>query len=145
MLGIPYKGSAPAVTDTIGGQAQFMFPSLFTALPFVKTGKLRPMAVAGPKRVPELPDVPTLKEAGVDGVDVTQWYAMFAPAKTPKAVVDQLNKALNQVLSDKDIVKRIEDHGADVQTSTPDELRSLVAKELVRWKGVVQQAKLTAD
>ena len=145
MLGIPYKGSAPAVTDTIGGQAQFMFPSLFTALPFVKTGKLRPMAVAGPKRVPELPDVPTLKEAGVDGVDVTQWYAMFAPAKTPKAIVDQINKALNQVLSDKEIVKRIEDHGADVQTSTPDELRSLVAKELVRWKGVVQQAKLTAD
>jgi tripartite-type tricarboxylate transporter receptor subunit TctC len=145
MLGIPYKGSAPAVTDTIGGQAQFMFPSLFTALPFVKTGKLRPMAVAGPKRVPELPDVPTLKEAGVDGVDVTQWYAMFAPAKTPKAIVDQLNKALNQVLNDKDIVKRIEDHGADVQTSTPDELRSLVAKELVRWKGVVQQAKLSAD
>ena len=71
--------------------------------------------------------MPTLKEAGVDGVDVTQWYAIFAPAKTPKAVVDQLNKALNQVLNDKEVIKRMEDHGADVSTSTPDELRSLVA------------------
>ena len=145
MLGVPYKGSAPAVTDTIGGQTQFMFPSLFTALPFVKTGKLRAMAVAGPKRSAKLPDVPTLKEAGVDGVDVTQWYAIFAPAKTPKPIVDQLNKALNQVLADKDIVKRIEDHGADVESSSPDQLGTLVKTELAKWKRVVQKAKLTAD
>jgi tripartite-type tricarboxylate transporter receptor subunit TctC len=145
MTGIPYKGSAPAVTDTIGGQTQFMFPSLFTAMPHVKAGKLRALAVAGPKRSALLPDVPTLKEAGVDGVDVLQWYGVFAPAKTPKAVVEQINKALNQVLSDKDIEKRIEDHGADVQTSTPAELGNLVKSELTKWKGVVQRAKLTAD
>jgi tripartite-type tricarboxylate transporter receptor subunit TctC len=145
MTGIPYKGSAPAVTDTIGGQTQVMFPSLFTALPHVKTGKLRALAVAGPKRSALLPDVPTLKEAGVDGVDVLQWYGFFAPAKTPKAVIDQLNKALNQVLNDKDIIKRIEDHGADVETSTPAELGTLVKTELTRWKGVVQRARLTAD
>jgi tripartite-type tricarboxylate transporter receptor subunit TctC len=95
--------------------------------------------------VASLPDVPTLKEAGVDGVDVTQWYAIFAPAKTPKAIVDQLNKALNQVLSDKEVIKRMEDHGADVETSTPDQLRALVTNELVKWKGVVQKAKLTAE
>lgn len=70
MLGVPYKGSAPAVSDTIGGQTQVMFPSFFTALPHVKSGKLRTLAVAGPKRSPLLPDVPTLKEAGIDGVDV---------------------------------------------------------------------------
>lgn len=145
MLGVPYKGAAPAVSDTIGGQTQFMFPSLFTAYPHVKSGKLRALAVAGPKRVPSLPDVPTLKEAGVDGVDVTQWYAIFAPAKTPKAVVDQINKALNQVLNDKEIVKRIEDHGADVETSTPEQLGAMVKSELAKWKGVVQKAKLTAD
>ena len=103
MLGVPYKGSAPAISDTIGGQTQFMFPSLFTALPHVKSGKLRALAVAGPKRSPLLPDVPTLKEAGVDGVDVQQWYGFFAPAKTPKPIIDQLNKALNQVLADKEI------------------------------------------
>ena len=145
MLGVPYKGAAPAVSDTIGGQTQFMFPSLFTAYPHIKAGKLRALAVAGPKRVRSLPDVPTLKEAGVDGVDVTQWYALFAPAKTPRTIVDQLNKALNQVLADKETIKRMEDHGADVKTSTPEELRSLVQTELVKWKRVVQQAKLTAD
>jgi tripartite-type tricarboxylate transporter receptor subunit TctC len=145
MLGIPYKGAAPAISDTVGGQTQFMFPSLFTAYPFIKSGKLKAMAVAGPKRVANLPDVPTLKEAGVDGVDVTQWYAIFAPARTPKAIVDQLNKALNQVLSDKEVVKRMEDHGADVETSTPDQLRTLVASELAKWKGVVRKAKLSAE
>jgi tripartite-type tricarboxylate transporter receptor subunit TctC len=145
MLGVPYKGSAPAVSDTIGGQTQFMFPSFFTALPHVKAGKLKALAIAGPKRSPLLHEVPTLKEAGVDGVEVQQWYGFFAPAKTPKAVIDQLNKALNQVLADKDTVKRIEDHGADVETSTPEQFGQLVKDELAKWKGVVQKAKLTAD
>jgi 2-methylaconitate cis-trans-isomerase PrpF/tripartite-type tricarboxylate transporter receptor subunit TctC len=145
MLGVPYKGSAPAVSDTIGGQTQVMFPSFFTALPHVKSGKLKALAIAGPKRSPLLPDVPTLKEAGVDGVEVQQWYGFFAPAKTPKAVIEQLNKALNQVLGDKEIVKRIEDHGADVETSTPQQFGTLVKDELAKWKGVVQKARLTAD
>ncbi|MBK6851119.1 MAG: 4-oxalomesaconate tautomerase [Burkholderiales bacterium] len=145
MLGVPYKGSAPAISDTMGGQTQFMFPSLFTAYPHVKSGKLRAMAVAGPKRVPSMPDVPTLKEAGVDGVDVTQWYAIFAPGKTPKPIIDQLNKALNQVLADKDVIKRIEDHGADVESSTPEQLGAMVKSELAKWKRVVEKARLTAD
>lgn len=145
MLGVPYKGSAPAISDTIGGQTQFMFPSLFTAMPHVKSGKLKAMAIAGPRRSALLPDVPTLKEAGVDGVEVQQWYAFFAPARTPKAVVEQLNKALNQVLADKEIVQRIEGHGADVETGTPEQLGALVKSELVKWKTVVQKAKLTAD
>lgn len=145
MLGVPYKGSAPAVSDTIGGQTQFMFPSLFTAYPHVKNGKLRALAVAGPKRVASLPDVPTLKEAGVDGVDVTQWYALFAPARTPKPVIDKINKAVNQVLADKETVKRIEDHGADVQSSSPEELGALVKAELAKWKRVVAEARLSAD
>lgn len=145
MVGIPYKGSAPAVSDTIGGQTQFMFPSLFTALPHVKSGKLRAMAVAGPKRSALLPDVPTLKEAGVDGVEVQQWYGFFAPAKTPKPVIEKLNKALNQVLADKETEKRMEDHGADVETGTPEQLGALVKSELAKWKGVVQKARLTAD
>jgi tripartite-type tricarboxylate transporter receptor subunit TctC len=144
MLGVPYKGSAPAITDTMGGQTQFMFPSLYTALPYVKGGKLRALAVAGPKRSPLLPEVPTLKEAGVDGVDVQQWYGFFAPAKTPKPVIEQINKALNQVLADKEVVKRMGEHGADVETSTPEQFGELVKSELAKWKGVVQRAKLTA-
>ncbi len=145
MLGVPYKGSAPAISDTIGGQTQVMFPSLFTGYPHVKSGKLRALAIAGPKRSAALPDVPTLKEAGVDGVDVMQWYGLFAPAKTPRDVIAQINKALIQVLTDKETIKRIEDHGADVETSTPEQLGALVKSELVKWRGVVQKAKLTAD
>ena len=145
MVHVPYKGSSPAVTDTLSGQTQVMFPSLFTAAPFVKSGRLRALAVAGPKRSALLPDVPTLKEAGVEGVDVTQWYAFFAPAKTPKPVIDQLNKTLNQILADKEVVKKIEGHGAVVESSSPEKLRTLVEGELAKWKGVVQKAKLTAD
>jgi tripartite-type tricarboxylate transporter receptor subunit TctC len=145
MLGVPYKGSAPAVSDTIGGQTQIMFPSLFTAVPHVKSGKLRALAVAGPKRVSNLPDVPTLKELGIDGVDVTQWYGLFAPAKTPKAVIDKINKALNEVLHDKETIQRIESHGADVDTSTPEQFAAMVKSELGKWQRVVQLAKITAD
>lgn len=145
VLHVPYKGSAPAVTDTIGGQTQIMFPSLFTAIPYVKSGKLRAMGVAGNKRSALLPDVPTLKEQGIADVDVSQWYAIFAPAKTPKAVIDQLNKALNAVLTDKAVEKRLEDHGADVETSTPEQLKTFVQQEQVKWKKVVDAAKLKAD
>jgi len=145
MLHVPYKGSAPAVTDTIGGQTQVMFPSLFTAMPYVKGGKLKAVGVAGDKRSALMPDVPTLKEQGIAGVDVSQWYAIFAPAKTPKGVVDQLNKTINQVLADKTVVQKLEGHGAEVSTMAPDQLRGYVEQEQVKWKKVVQAAKLTAD
>jgi tripartite-type tricarboxylate transporter receptor subunit TctC len=145
MIHVPYKGSAPAVTDTIGGQTQVMFPSLFTAMPYVKSGKLKAVGVAGEKRSALMPDVPTLKEQGINGVDVSQWYAIFAPAKTPRPIVDQLNKALNAVLADKSVIQRLEGHGAEVATMTPDQLRTYVQQEQVKWKKVVQAAKLTAD
>ncbi|MDB5859554.1 MAG: putative Bug-like extra-cytoplasmic solute receptor, family [Ramlibacter sp.] len=145
MLHVPYKGSAPAITDTIGGQTQVMFPSLFTAMPYVKGGKLKAVGVAGEKRSALMPDVPTLKEQGITGVDVSQWYAIFAPAKTPRPVIDQLNQALNEVLADKSVIQRLEGHGAEVSTMTPDQLRSYVQQEQVKWKKVVQAAKLTAD
>jgi tripartite-type tricarboxylate transporter receptor subunit TctC len=145
LLHVPYKGSAPAINDTIGGQTHVMFPSLFTGVPFVKAGRLQALAIAGNKRSSLLPDVPTLKEQGVDGVEVEQWYAIFAPAKTPKDVIAKLNQALNKVLDDKDIIKRIEGHGADVETSTPEQLADMVRKDLSKWRQVVQRAKLQAD
>jgi tripartite-type tricarboxylate transporter receptor subunit TctC len=145
MLHVPYKGSAPAITDTIGGQTQVMFPSLFSAMPYVKGGKLKAVGVAGDKRSALMPDVPTLKEQGIAGVDVSQWYAIFAPAKTPRPVIDQLNKVLNQVLADKAVIQRLEGHGAEVSTMMPDQLRAYVQQEQVKWKKVVLAAKLTAD
>ena len=145
MLHVPYKGSAPAITDTMAGQTQVMFPSLYTAMPYVKAGKLKAVGVAGPKRSALMPDVPTLQEQGIANVDVSQWYGIFAPAKTPKAIVEQLNKVLNDVLADKAVVKRLEDHGAEVSTMTTDQMRSYVAQEQVKWKKVVQAAKISAD
>jgi len=144
-LHVPYKGSAPAITDTIGGQTQLMFPSLFTALPYIKAGKLNALAIAGAKRSQVLPNVPTLKEQGVEGVDVEQWYGFFAPAKTPKDVITKLNQSLNKALADPEIIKRIEGHGADVEASTPEQLAELVKNDLQKWRTVVQRAKLQAD
>ncbi|SDY33227.1 Tripartite-type tricarboxylate transporter, receptor component TctC [Variovorax sp. YR266] len=145
MQHVPYKGSAPAITDTIGGQTQVMFPSLFTAMPYVKAGKLKAVGVAGTKRSSLMPDVPTLQEQGIADVDVSQWYGIFAPAKTPKPVIEKLNKVLNEVLADKSVIKRLEDHGAEVSTMTPDQMRTYVAQEQVKWKKVVQAAKITID
>ncbi len=145
LVHVPYKGSAPAVVDTIGGTTQVMFPSLFTAYPQVKAGKLKALGIAGEKRSSVMPDVPTLAEQGVPNVNVNQWYGLFAPAKTPKAVVERLNKELNLVLNDKTIEKKIEDQGAEVEASTPEHLRALVQSEVARWKKVVVAAKITVD
>lgn len=145
MLHIPYKGSAPAVIDTIGGQTQVMFPSLFTALPHVKAEKLRALGVAGSKRSALMPEMPTLQEQGISDVDISQWYGIFAPAKTPAALIEQLNKALNEVLADKSVIQRLEEHGAEVTTMSPEQMRDFVQQEQVKWKQVVQAAKLSAD
>lgn len=145
LLHVLYKGSSPALMDTIAGQTQLMFPSLFAALPYVKSGKLQALAIAGSRRSPALPQLPTLKELGVEGVEVDQWYGLFAPARTPKDVVARLNQALNTVLADPEIIKRIEGQGADVEASTPEQLGELVRTDLAKWRGVVQRAKLEAD
>ena len=145
MLHVPYKGSGPAMMDTIGGTTQVMFPSLFTASPQVKTGKLRAIGVAGDKRVSVWKDVPTLTEQGIKDVSIKQWYALFAPAKTPKAVVDRFNKELNAVLAEPDVVKRLAEQGSEVETGTPTELRAFVQAEVARWRKVVTAAKITAD
>ncbi len=145
LLHVPYKGSGPAMTDTLAGQTQLMFPSLIGASPHVKAGKLKALAVAGAKRTSTFPNVPTLKEAGVAGVDVTQWYGLLAPAKTPKDVIAKLNAALNAALKDKDVAARFAEQGGDVETSTPEQFGALVKSELAKWRGVVQKAKLVAD
>ena len=144
-VSVPYKGSAPAVVDTIAGNTQYMFPSLFTAYPQVKGGKLRALGIAGEKRSAVLPDVPTLAEQGIANVNMSQWYAMFAPAKTPKAVVERLNREMNAVLNDKANAKRIEDQGAEVETGTPEQLKVLVQKEVAHWKSVVSAAKIKVE
>ena len=145
VVSVPYKGSAPAIVDTIGGNTQYMFPSLFTAFPQIKGGKLKALGIAGEKRASVLPDVPTLAEQGIANVNMSQWYALFAPAKTPKAVVDRINREMSAVLADKAVQKKFEDQGAEAETGTPEQLKTLVQKEVTRWKGVVAAAKLKAE
>lgn len=145
LLHVPYKGSAPAVSATIGGQTQLMFPSLFTALPYVRGGKLRALGVAGARRSPLMPEVPTLEEQGIAEVEVSQWYGLFAPAKTPPPLLAQLNRALNQVLADKAMSERLQAHGAEVETMDLAQMRSFVQQEQIKWQRVVQAARLVAD
>jgi 2-methylaconitate cis-trans-isomerase PrpF/tripartite-type tricarboxylate transporter receptor subunit TctC len=142
MAGTTYEGAAPAIADTVAGRAQIMFPSLFTAHPFIRAGQLRALAVTGPKRLAGLPEVPTLAEIGVAGVDVAQWYGLFAPAGTPEGIIARLNRLLNEVLNDPEVVQRFQSHGAQVEPGTPDALSTQVKAELARWSKVVKQAGL---
>jgi len=145
VVNIPYKGSAPAIVDTIAGNTQYMFPSLFTGYPQIAGGKLKALGIAGDKRSSVLPDVPTLAEQGIANVSMSQWYALFAPAKTPKTVIDRLNRELNSVLAEKEVIKKIEAQGAEVEPGTPEQLKTLVQKEVVRWKAVVTAAKIKVE
>lgn len=145
MLQIPYKGSAPAMADTVGGQTQIMFPSLFSAFPYVKSGQVHAIAIAGKERVAVLPDVPTLAELGVKGVEVEQWYGLFAPARTPAHIIQALNTALNDILQEPEVAEKFAAQGAYVKTGTPEDLKQLVVSELEKWRGVVQTAKLQSE
>lgn len=145
MQRVDFSGASPAIGEVSNGLVQVMFPSLFTAQPYLRSGKLKALAVAGKARLNALPDVPTLLEMGVPGVELTQWYALFAPAKTPASVVKQLNASLNQVLNDSDIVARMQADGANVQSSSPGELHDLLMNESEKWQHVVRQAGLRPD
>ena len=145
MLHVPYKGSGPAVTDTLAGQTQVMFPSIVAANQFIKAGKLRALAVTGNKRSPLYPSLPTIAEAGVPGFQITQWYGFFAPAKTPPAVVDRLNNEIVAIMKEPDTKKKFADLGADIVTNTPAEFGKFVQSEYVRWGKFIKESKITAD
>lgn len=142
--GIQHAGAAPAISALVRGQSQWMFPSLFSALPYLKSGKLRLLAVASSARLSAWPGVPTLAELGIPGFDLTQWYALFAPAGTPEPVVMKLNRSLNQVLDDPEVRARMEQDGAQVRTSTPGQLMQHVKQELERWQALVRATGLGA-
>jgi tripartite-type tricarboxylate transporter receptor subunit TctC len=145
ILHIPYKGASPGVMDTIAGTTQLMFPSLYTAYPQVVAGKLKALGIAGQKRSKVMPQLPTLTEQGIPDVNVDQWYGLFAPAKTPPAVIKLLNEEMNLILKDPIVEKKIEDQGAEVETGTPEQLKQFVAKEAEYWKSVIAKTKITAN
>jgi tripartite-type tricarboxylate transporter receptor subunit TctC len=145
MVHVPYKGSSPALTDTLSGQTQVMFPSLVAASGHMKSGKLRGLAISGKARSPLFPSLPTVSEAGVKGFEITQWYGFFAPAKTPKEIVERLNQEIVAVMNDPATKAKFAAQGADIVTSSPEALGKLVQSEIAKWSQLIKTAKITAD
>ena len=142
---IPYRGGGPAVTDVMGGQVPTLWVSIPAAAPFVKAGKLKALAVSTTQRSAAFPEVPTMQEAGVPDFDVDSWYAIFVPARTPKAIIERLNKALNSVLADADIRDKLLAQGAEGVGGTPEALGAVVATELPRWAKLAKDANIKAE
>ena len=145
LLHVPYKGSAPAMTDLLGGQISIMFDNMPSAIQHVRSGKLRPIAVTTAKRSPELPDVPTIAEAGVPGYEAMSWFGMFAPAATPQPLLDKLNAALVKVLNQPDVKKKIAEQGGDVVAETPAQFAAFIKSETAKWGKVVKDSGATVD
>ncbi|HZY19873.1 MAG TPA: tripartite tricarboxylate transporter substrate binding protein [Ramlibacter sp.] len=145
MVHVPYKGSAPAVTDLIGGQIDVMFDNMPSAIQHVRSGRLRPLAVTTAKRSPELPDVPTIAEAGVPGYEATSWFGMFAPADTPAPVIARLNSALVKVLAQPEVRKKLAEQGAEPVSERPEQFAAFIRKETAKWSQVVKASGASAD
>ncbi len=145
MVHVPYKGSAPALTDLLGNQVGIMFDNLPSVIAHVRSGKLRPLAITTAKRSPELPDVPTLAESGLPGYEATSWFGLLAPAGTPAAVIAKLNAAIVKVLAQPDVRKRISDQGAEVYSETPEQFAAFILTEGVKWGKVVRDSGASLD
>jgi tripartite-type tricarboxylate transporter receptor subunit TctC len=138
LLHVPYKGTGPALTNLVGGQVQMMVSTFASALPHVRTGRMRALGVTTVKRSPAAPDVPTLIEAGVPGFEYSTWYAVFAPTGTPRPIVEQLNKALHQLNGRDELKQRFDAQGVEPMVSTPAELAAYLRSETVKWGKVVK-------
>jgi tripartite-type tricarboxylate transporter receptor subunit TctC len=137
---VPYRGTAAAVTDVIGGQIAAMFANALTAKPHVDSGRVRALAVSGPSRVEAFPTVPTVAEAGVPGYDAMQWYGMAAPAGTPAQIVGRLHAEAAKALQSNEMKEKLALDGAQPVGSTPAEFAALIRRELDKWTRVVRAA-----
>ena len=145
MLHVPYKGSGPAVTDLIGGQVNLMFDSITSALPHVKAGRLKAFAVTGAKRSKAVPDLPTIAEAALPGYELNPWFAVFVPARTPRAIVERLNRELLAALDLPETQKKLDLIGAERVGSTPAELAAHLKRETERWGRIIRERDIRAD
>jgi len=137
---VPYRGAAPAVNDLLAQQVQMVFLDLPVLLPQIKAGKLKPIAVGAPQRVPSAPDVPTTAEVGMPGLLTENWYGMVAPAKTPPEVIAALNKAAVEAMKDKAVIDKLSVQGATLVGDSPDEFRAFIDSETKKWAKVIKDA-----
>ncbi len=142
---IPYKGSAPAMNDLLGGQTTFMFDSLITSMQHIKAGKLRALAVTSAKRNPLIPDVPTFAEAGVPDFSFMAWYGIHVPGKTPPEVVERLRKEIGEFARTPAVVKQFADQGLELTSTSPADYARFRAAEDKTWSAVIRQARITID
>jgi tripartite-type tricarboxylate transporter receptor subunit TctC len=140
MQHVPYKGSAPALTDLMAGQTDIMFDNLPSAMQFIKAGKLRAIAVTTPTRAPELPDLPTIAEAGIPGFDASSWFGLFAPAGTPPEIVKRINDALHKVMATTDLKKSIMEQGGEPIAETSEVFAKFIQAETEKWAKVVKES-----
>ncbi len=145
MTHIPYRGAAPALQDVMAGRLDLIFDNVTSSLPQVKGGNARGLAVTTGKRVPAVPDLPTIAEAGVPGFDVSSWFALFVPAKTPSAIVKKINEDTVAALGNPMVKERLEQLGAALVGSTPAELAAFLKSEMDKWGPVIREAKIRAD
>ena len=142
---IPYKGSSMSINDLIGGRVMLSMDSLVQSAPHIKSGRLKALAVLGPKRSPLLPEVPTMQEAGVAGYSLTNWFGLLAPAATPKDVVQKVFRDVKKVLEEAEIRKRIGDLGADVVGNTPEEFGAAMRAESLQWAEIIKAANIKGE
>jgi tripartite-type tricarboxylate transporter receptor subunit TctC len=142
---IPYKGSAPALVDLIGGQVTVMFDNMPTSLPHVKAGKLRALAVSTARRSFALPELPTVAESGLPGFEVSVWFAVLAPAATPRDIVQKLNAVLVKALQSPDVKQRLAEQGAEPVGNTPEQFAATIQRDLAKWAKVVKDANVKLD
>jgi len=145
MVHIPYKGSAPSLTALMAAEVDFSFANIPAIHAHVKSGRLRPLAIAAARRDPQLPDVPTMKEAGIDGVEVVVWYGVLAPAATPKEIVQTLSSAVVRATRDPETRRRLLEQGAVPVGSTSEEFSKVLREEVARWSEVVKISGARAD
>ena len=145
MVHIPYRGIAPAFTDLIGGQTQAMFPGLAAAIPHIRSGRVRPLAVTGLTRHPQFKDVPTLDESGFKGFDAQQWYGVVGPAGIPAAIVKQLNETLATVLGAPDLREKLAVEAIEPMVMSPEQFAAFIKTDIARWTQLARQRKIALD
>ena len=145
MLHVPYKSNPLAVTDLLGGQISLVFADISTTLPQIRAGKVKGFGVSSAQRSPLAPELPTMQEEGIAGYELTAWFAAFAPAKTPDAIVGKLNAALNAALADKGVQEALLNAGIEPLTSTPEQLRQFVISETQKWAEIVKAAGIEPE
>jgi len=145
MVHIPYRGIAPAITDVIGGQTQAMFPGLAAALPHIRSGRLRPLAVTGRRRAEQIKDIPTLEELGLKNFDAMQWYGVVGPANLPQEIVSRLNLSLAQVLGAPDLREKLSGEAIEPQALSPEAFGAYIKADIARWTALVKAQNLQIE